>query len=237
MNIYQDILEKKRKNELAIAALLDPDSKAIKEIKDTIKILESSKVDYIFVGGSTSWKNDFGEFIREVAHHSSLPVIIFPGSASQISGYADAILFLSLVSGQNPQFLIGEHIRAASILKGMDIEVIPTGYLLIDGGNMTTVEFISGTKPIPQNKPEIAWSIAYASELLGMKLIYLECGSGAKRSVNNALIKSVRNYINIPLIVGGGIRSREEIEEKHKAGADIVVVGNALEDDPEFLTR
>ena len=237
MSIYQDILEKRKKNKLIIAALLDPDSEDIKLLKERISILKRGSIDYIFVGGSTTWKNDFTEFVSEVKKYSSLPIVIFPGSANQISKDADALLFLSLVSGQNHQFLIGEHIKAAPALKGMKIEVIPTGYLLIDGGNTTTVEFISGTRPIPQDKVEIARSIAYASELLGMKLIYLDCGSGAKIPVSNALIKSVKDYINVPLIVGGGIRDIEKIKEKHLAGADIIVIGSALEDDPEFLLR
>lgn len=237
MSIYQDILKKKKENKLIIAALLDPDSEDIKLLKERISILERGSIDYIFVGGSTTWKNDFTEFVSEVKKYSSLPIVIFPGSANQISKDADALLFLSLVSGQNPQFLIGEHIKAAPALKGMKIEVIPTGYLLIDGGNTTTVEFISGTRPIPQDKVEIAKSIAYASELLGMKLIYLDCGSGAKMPVSNALIKSVKDYINVPLIVGGGIRDIEKIKEKHLAGADIIVIGSVLEDDPEFLLR
>lgn len=237
MSIYQDILKKKKENKLIIAALLDPDSEDIKLLKERISILERGSIDYIFVGGSTTWKNDFTEFVSEVKKYSSLPIVIFPGSANQISKDADALLFLSLVSGQNPQFLIGEHIKAAPALKGMKIEVIPTGYLLIDGGNTTTVEFISGTRPIPQDKVEIARSIAYASELLGMKLIYLDCGSGAKMPVSNALIKSVKDYINVPLIVGGGIRDIEKIKEKHLAGADIIVIGSVLEDDPEFLLR
>ncbi|MEA1912455.1 MAG: geranylgeranylglyceryl/heptaprenylglyceryl phosphate synthase [candidate division WOR-3 bacterium] len=237
MSVYKNILERKSKNELIIAALLDPDSEDIKDLKGRIRLLEGSKVDFLFVGGSTSWKNNFKEFVGEVKANSSLPVVIFPGSADQISSSADALLFPSLVSGQNPRYLIGEHIRAASILKGMDIEVIPTGYLLIDGGRTTTVEFISGTKPIPQDKPEIARSIAYASELLGMKLIYLDSGSGAKKSPCNSLIKSVKDFIDVPLVVGGGIRSPEEIEEKHRAGADLIVIGTALEDDPEFFNK
>jgi len=237
MKIYQDILKKKKENKLIIAALLDPDSEDIKLLEKKVSILTKSSIDYIFIGGSTTWKNDFTEFASEVKKYSSLPIVIFPGSANQISKDADALLFLSLVSGQNPQFLIGEHIKAAPVLKGMKIEVIPTGYLLIDGGSTTTVEFISGTRPIPQDKVEIAKSIAYASELLGMKLIYLDCGSGAKIPVSNALIKSVKDYINVPLIVGGGIRDIGKIKEKHLAGADIIVIGSALEDDPEFLLR
>ena len=237
MKIYKYILEKKEKNELIIAALLDPDSSDIKNVKELIKIFEKSRIDFIFVGGSTTWKSNFYEFVHEVKTHSSLPVIIFPGSSNQISEDADAILFLSLVSGRNPEFLIGEQIKASPILKKIDIEVIPTGYLLIDGGKTTTVEFISGTSPIPQDKLEIAKTIAYAAELLGMKLIYLDSGSGAQKSPDNKLIESVKNYINIPLIVGGGVRSVKEVEEKHRAGADIIVVGSALEDDPEFFLK
>lgn len=237
MKIYKHILEKKEKNELIIAALLDPDSSDIKNVKELIKIFEKSRIDFIFVGGSTTWKSNFYEFVHEVKTHSSLPVIIFPGSSNQISEDADAILFLSLVSGRNPEFLIGEQIKASPILKKIDIEVIPTGYLLIDGGKTTTVEFISGTSPIPQDKHEIAKTIAYAAELLGMKLIYLDSGSGAQKSPDNKLIESVKNYINIPLIVGGGVRSVKEVEEKHRAGADIIVVGSALEDDPEFFLK
>lgn len=237
MKIYKHILEKKEKNELIIAALLDPDSSDIKNVKELIKIFEKSRIDFIFVGGSTTWESNFYEFIHEVKTHSSLPVIIFPGSSNQISEDADAILFLSLVSGRNPEFLIGEQIKASPILKKIDIEVIPTGYLLIDGGKTTTVEFISGTSPIPQDKLEIAKTIAYAAELLGMKLIYLDSGSGAQKSPDNKLIESVKNYINIPLIVGGGVRSVKEVEEKHRAGADIIVVGSALEDDPEFFLK
>jgi len=237
MSIYQDILEKKKKNELMIAALIDPDSTDIKNVKDLVNTFKKSRIDYIFIGGSTTWENDFIEFVKVVKTHSSQPVVIFPGSSNQISEDADAILFLSLVSGKNPEYLIGEQTKAAPILKKLDIEVIPTGYLLIDGGNTTTVEFISGTKPVPQNKHEIARTIAYAAELLGMKLIYLDCGSGAKIPVSNSLIKSVKDYINIPLIVGGGIRDIKEIKEKHQAGADIIVIGSALEDDPEFLLR
>lgn len=237
MKIYKYILNKKNKRELLIAALFDPDSCDIKEIKNLVNIFEKSTIDLIFVGGSTTWKNNFHEFVHEVKTHTKLPVVIFPGSSNQISEEADAILFLSLVSGRNPEYIIGEHIKAAPILKNMEIEVIPTGYLLIEGGNTTTVEFISGVKPIPQEKFNIARAIAYTAELLGMKLIYLDCGSGAIKSPDIKLINSVNNYINIPLIVGGGIRNITEIEEKHKAGADIVVLGSILEDDPELLLK
>jgi putative glycerol-1-phosphate prenyltransferase len=237
MKIYKYILDKINKSEPMIAALFDPDSSDIKEIKNLVSIFEKSKIDLIFVGGSTTWKNNFHKCVHEVKAHTKLPIVIFPGSSSQISKEADAILFLSLVSGRNPEYLIGEHIKAAPILKNMEIEVIPTGYLLIEGGITTTVEFISGIKPIPQEKFDIARTIAYTAELLGMKLIYIDCGSGAKKSPDIKLIESVKNYINIPLIVGGGIRSIKEIEEKHKAGADIVVLGSILENEPELLLK
>ena len=235
MNIYEGIIQNFEKGEKNIAALLDPDTEDISNLNEKLKLFERSNIDYVFVGGSTSGKNDFNEFTEEVKNNTKLPVIIFPGSSSQISSHADAMLFLSLVSGKNPQYLIGEHINAAPILKKTNLEVIPTGYILVDGGNTTTVEFISGTKPVPQDKPDIAKKIAYAAELLGMRLIYMDCGSGAMKSINNTLIEEVKNYINIPLIVGGGIRTTEEIWEKHRAGADIVVIGSALEDEPELL--
>lgn len=237
MNIYDVILKKKKRNEKIIAALIDPDSENLKYLKDKVNSLNESDVNFIFVGGSTTWTNDFSGFVRRVSEYSSKPVIIFPGSSSQVSEHADAILFLSLVSGNNPQYLIGEHVKAAPMLKNMDLEVIPTGYLLIDGGKMTTVQFMSDTRPIPQDKPEIAKNVAYAAELMGMKLIYLDSGSGALKSVSNDIVEAVSQYINLPLMVGGGLKNRQEINEKFASGADLVVVGSALEDEPELLLK
>jgi phosphoglycerol geranylgeranyltransferase len=235
MNIYQEILSKKKKKENMLAALLDPDSEDFEKLKRKIDLIEKSKIDFIFVGGSTTWNDNFERFTEKVKSLSSKAVIIFPGSAEQISPSADAILFLSLISGKNPKYLIGEQIKAAPILKEMGIEVIPTGYILLDGGRKTTVEFVSGTKPIPQHNVKKIRDTAYAAQLLGMKMVYLECGSGAKHAVKDELIKAVKEYIEIPLVVGGGIKDKKEVENKHKAGADIVVVGNALEKDPTIL--
>jgi putative glycerol-1-phosphate prenyltransferase len=237
MKIYQRILSKKKKNEHMMAALLDPDSEDLKLLEKKMNLIERSGIDFIFVGGSTTWNNNFESFTVKVKSLASKPVIIFPGSAEQISSSADAILFLSLVSGRNPRYLIEEQIKAAPILKKTDIEVIPTGYILIDGGRRTTVEFVSGTKPIPQDNVRNITDTAYAAQLLGMKTVYLECGSGAKYPAKDELIRKVKDCIDIPLVVGGGIRNREEVEKKHRAGADIVVVGSALENDPRILLK
>lgn len=235
MTIYQEILSKKKKKKNMLAALLDPDSENLEKLKRKIELIEKSKIDFIFVGGSTTWNDNFERFVKKVKSMVSKTIIIFPGSAEQISASADAILFLSLISGKNPKYLIGEHVKAAPILKETDIEVIPTGYILLNGGRRTSVEFVSGTKPIPQDNVKKIRDTAYAAQLLGMKMVYLECGSGAKFSVKDEIIKAVKEHIEIPLIVGGGIKNKKEVENKHKAGADIVVVGNALEDDPTIL--
>jgi len=218
-----------------LAALLDPDSEDLIALEKKIELIEKSEVDFFFVGGSTTWNNDFERFVEQVKSLASKKVIIFPGSAEQISPAADAILFLSLISGENPRYLIGEQIKAAPVLKKLDIEVISTGYMLIDGGRQTTVELVSGTKPILQNNIDKVRNAAYAAQLLGMKMVYLECGSGARYTVKEDLIREVRKNIDIPLVVGGGIKNKKEIESKHRAGADIVVVGNALEKDPTIL--
>jgi len=235
MSIYQKILSKKENNEKMMAALLDPDTENFDGLDKKIKLIEESEIDFILVGGSTTWNNNFERFTQRVKSLSSEPVIIFPGSAKQISPFADAILFLSLLSGRNPQYLIEEQVKAAPILKEMNVEVIPTGYILIDGGRKTTVEFVSGTKPILQDNVEKITNTAYAAQLLGMKMVYLECGSGARFSVKEEIIKKVKAAIDVPLVVGGGIKNRKEVERKHSAGADIVIVGNALENDPAIL--
>jgi phosphoglycerol geranylgeranyltransferase len=237
MTIYQKILSKKKKKEKILVALLDPDSENLRNLKKKIELIEKSEIDFILVGGSTSWNNNFERFTEKVKSMASKAVIVFPGSAEQISPSADAILFLSLISGKNPKYLIEEQIKAAPILKETDIEVIPTGYILLDGGRKTTVEFVSGTKPISQDDIDKIKDTAYAAQLLGMKLVYLECGSGARYPVKDEIIKRVKEYIEIPLVVGGGIKDRKEIESKHRAGADIVVVGNALEKDPTILLK
>jgi phosphoglycerol geranylgeranyltransferase len=235
MTIYKTILSKKDRGEKMLAALLDPDSEKLITLEKKIELIEKSEVDFFFVGGSTTWNNNFERFVEKVKSLVSKKVIIFPGSAEQISHAADAILFLSLISGENPRYLIGEQIKAAPVLKKLDIEVISTGYMLIDGGRKTTVELVSGTKPILQDNIDKVRNAAYAAQLLGMKMVYLECGSGARYPVKDDLIREVSKNIDIPLVVGGGIKNKKEIESKHRAGADIVVVGNALEKDPTIL--
>lgn len=237
MSVYQKILSNKENNKKIMGALLDPDNEDFDRLPEKLDLIEKSDIDFILVGGSTTWNNNFERFTEEVKSLSSDPVIIFPGSAEQISSAADAILFLSLLSGRNPRYLIEEQIKAASVLKNIDLEVIPTGYILVDGGRRTSVELVSGTRPISQDSVEKIVNTAYAAELLGMKLVYLESGSGAKVSVREEVIKKVKEVIDIPLIVGGGIKNRKEVEKKHEAGADIVVVGNALEHDPTILLR
>jgi putative glycerol-1-phosphate prenyltransferase len=237
MSVYQKILLSKENNKKIMVALLDPDNENFDGLPEKIDLIEKSDIDFILVGGSTTWNNNFERFTEKVKSLSSEPVIIFPGSAEQISPAADAILFLSLLSGRNPRYLIEEQIKAASILKNIKIEIIPTGYILIDGGRKTSVELVSGTGPISQDNIGEIVDTAYAAQLLGMKLVYLECGSGARVSVREEIIKQVKAVIDIPLVVGGGIKSRKEIEKKHEAGANIVVVGNALEHDPTILLK
>ena len=188
-------------------------------------------MDGILIGSSLLLSTGFDETIKEIKSSVKIPVIIFPGNAYQISRWADAILFLSLVSGRNPNFLIGEHVKAAAAIKEFNLEAIPTGYMIFDSGKMTSVLFMSDTRPIPFDKPDIAKAHALAAEYLGMKLIYLEAGSGAKASIPNDVVSEVKRYISLPLIVGGGIKDPQVAESKVKNGANFVVMGNTLETD------
>ncbi|MFY0643918.1 MAG: geranylgeranylglyceryl/heptaprenylglyceryl phosphate synthase [Bacteroidia bacterium] len=218
-----------------IAVLMDPD-KASKEA--IVKLAEHpafQSVDFVFVGGSLVTEGQMSVCLESLKEHTNKPLIIFPGNPNQIDSQADSILLLSLISGRNPDLLIGKHVESAQQLKKSGLEVIPTSYILIDGGKTTTVSYISNTIPIPQDKPDIASSTALAGELLGYKLCYMDCGSGAKWPVHPDLIKKVKQEINVPLIIGGGIRTKNQAEAIFKAGADIVVVGNKLEEDPQFL--
>lgn len=237
MKVYEKILNNIKNKKKSIAVLLDPDSEDLNKLKNKIKSINESVIDFIFVGGSTIFNDDFEKFLKNVKELSKKPIVIFPGSSLQVSKHCDAILFLSLISGRNPQFLIGEHVASAMKIKKLGIECIPTGYILIESGNFTSVEYMSNTKPIPRDKHNIVISHAVAGELLGFKMIYLEGGSGALYSIPMELINKVKKEINIPLIVGGGIKSVEEIKEKHKAGADIVVIGNIVEKDESIIKK
>lgn len=218
-----------------IAVLIDPDKTDAKKLVKTIQQAELAKVDFYLVGGSLLLKNNLDEIIAIIKKNSKKKVYLFPGNPSQISAKADGILLLSLISGRNAELLIGNHVLAAPILKQSKLTIISTGYMLIESGTQTTVSYISNTTPIPANKPAIAACTALAGEQLGLKTIYLEAGSGAQNSVSKEIIKAVKKQINIPLIVGGGIRSIEQIETAFLAGADVVVIGTAIENDIKFL--
>jgi putative glycerol-1-phosphate prenyltransferase len=232
----QNILSIINKNAVAkkksFALLLDPDK------FDDLSIIENAEklqVDYFFVGGSLITEGNLEETIKSIKSKTTIPVIIFPGSANHITSMADGILLLSLLSGRNADYLIGQHIQAAPVLKKSGLEILSTGYILIDGGNITTVAYISNTTPIPSNKPEVAVVTAMAGEMIGHKLIYLDAGSGAIHHIYELLINMVKKNITIPLIVGGGIRDAKTAEKIWNSGADIIVVGNAIEKNSNLL--
>ena len=218
-----------------LALLIDPDQAEPAHLELVLASAHKAGVDYLFVGGSLVVGDGLGRVVRYLKAHSSLPVILFPGGNHHIEAEADALLLLSLVSGRNPEFLIGQHVVAAPLLKRSGLELLPTGYMLIDGGAPTTVSYVSHTQPIPADKAGIAASTALAAEQLGHKLIYLDSGSGAKNAVPPRLIATVRREISLPLIVGGGIRTPEAAAAAWQAGADILVIGNAAEEDPGRL--
>lgn len=230
--IYDKLIENKTPK---LAVLVDPDKYSEASLHSLIERSVNCRVDYFFVGGSILVEDHFERTIRILKSQSRIPVIIFPGSHYQISACADAILFLSLLSGRNAEYLIGQQVVAAPAVKDAGLEYIPTGYILIDGGRVSATSYITQTVPIPGDKTDVAVATALAGEMLGMKLIYLEAGSGADKPVPAELIRAVRNSIGIPLVVGGGIRTPEQAEAACKAGAQIVVVGNVLEKEPERL--
>jgi len=238
-NIYKTIILNRERKHKMLAVLLDPDQCRGYILSSTIAELKSNIPDFIFVGGSHTL-NSIDSLIDLLKEEIKTPVVLFPGNAIQFSSNAHALLYLSLLSGRNAEFLIGQHVGSAVAVKKSEIEVIPTGYLLIDGGKSTSVEYISNTRPIPNDKKEIALSTAVAGELLGMKLIYLEAGSGAFIPVPSEMIECVKAGLSIPLIVGGGIKSSQQLKDAFDAGADMVVVGNIFETVPskisEFVT-
>ncbi|CAN5591380.1 geranylgeranylglyceryl/heptaprenylglyceryl phosphate synthase [soil metagenome] len=235
MGIYSRICENKLNGRKQLAVLVDPDKTTSSSLDLLCHLCMDHHVDFIFVGGSLLTNGDLGATIKGIRERCSIPVMIFPGSHQQIDANADAILLLSLISGRNADLLIGQHVMAAPRLRASGLEIIPTGYVLIDGGNMTTVQYVSGTPPIPVNKPEIAACTALAGEQLGMKLIFAEAGSGATNAVSPEMIRAIKNEIQIPLIVGGGIKTAEQAKESFDAGADLIVIGNILEKDPTLI--
>jgi len=218
----------------SIALLLDPDKATGESLTRILKIASESKTDYILAGGSLTFTG-IDKLVRSVKEESDIPVILFPGNLLQLTNEADAILLLSLISGRNPELLIGNHVLAAPFLKNIREKLISTGYILINCGSKTSVEYMSQTEAIPCDKTEIVVATALAGEMLGMKLIYLEAGSGAMKPVSPYIIKAVRENISIPIAVGGGIRDKKEIKEAFTAGADLVILGNGVEQNPGLL--
>ena len=237
MSIYQDILNQTEKGRKQLAVLIDPDKLLNKDVESIAINAAKSGVDYFFVGGSLLVNNELDQCIKTLKANSEIPVILFPGNTMQMSWRADGILFLSLISGRNPEMLIGLHVIAAPYLKLSALEVISCGYMLIESGKTTAVQYMSNTMPIPSDKMDIAICTAMAGEMLGLKLIYLEAGSGAEHSVPISMIEQVRQNINIPIITGGGIRSAEQAGEVAKAGADIIVIGTAFENNPGLVAE
>jgi len=233
--IYQSMLSKKQKGQKSFAVLIDPDKVNNKLLGELIHLSVQANVDYLFVGGSLVVSNHLDDCILHIKKYCDIPIILFPGSPSQISRYADALLYLSMISGRNPELLIGQHVISAPFVKQSGLEIISTGYMVIDGGAPTTVSYISNALPIPSDKNEIAMCTAMAGEMLGMKLIYMDAGSGAKRVVSEAMIEKVAKCIEVPLVVGGGILDPERAYCNCKAGADIIVVGNAIEKDAALI--
>jgi phosphoglycerol geranylgeranyltransferase len=233
--LYNKIVSQKKSNEKLLAILLDPDKVSMEQVYGLCEKINSSPATHIFVGGSSFNGTHLDKLILELKAKIKLPVLLFPGNASQISNEADGILFLTLLSGRNPDYLIEHQINAVPILKKTDLEVISTGYILIESGSETAVELVSKTKPLDRNNADYVLQTAQAGEYLGNKLIYLEAGSGAKLAVPKEMITLVSQNLQIPVIVGGGIRSKKEIEDAFIAGADIVVIGTAFEKDSNFF--
>lgn len=234
-DIYLSLTDKKQQGRKSFAVLIDPDkvNKAI--LDELIELSVSAKVDYLLVGGSLVISNHLDDCVQHIKKACSIPVVLFPGSPSQISRYADALLYLSLISGRNPELLIGQHVVSAPAVRQSGLEIMSTGYIVIDGGAPTTVSYISNAAPVPADKNEIAMCTAMAGEMLGMKLIYMDAGSGARRPISESMIEAVSKVISTPLIIGGGITQPEKAYLNCKAGADVIVVGNAIEKDASLI--
>lgn len=228
-NIHKTITGNTSNNKKMFAVLIDPDKQNTSDLLKTVTLCNKAQVDFFFVGGSLLTNGDLNKTVCFIKENSDIPVVLFPGSPNQITNYADGILFLSLISGRNSELLIGNQVIAAPYLKNSELEVLSTGYMLIDCGNTTTAIYMSGTAPIPYQKPDIAVATALAGEYLGMKLIYMDGGSGAQQNISPEMITQVKSTVTIPLIVGGGIKTPAIAQEIYNAGADIIVVGNAIE--------
>lgn len=236
--VLHNILENSAKGQKHLAVLIDPDSVASEQaLVNICRLSTEAKVDLILVGGSLITNGFFDRCITVIKEHTDIPVVLFPGNIMQVSDEADAILLLSLISGRNPDLLIGKHVLAAPMLKKSGIEIIPTGYILVNGGNITSVSYMSNTMPIPADKTGIAACTAMAGEMLGLKVIYMDAGSGANQSIPSEMIAAVREHVSAPIFIGGGIRTEQAAIAACNAGADVVVVGNAFEKDPTLIKK
>lgn len=235
--IYDQIVNASLQERKLLAILLDPDKVVEKNLEEMFKRIRDSGVDMIFVGGSSVQEKMTDNLVLKIRKYSELPIVLFPGNFEQISDHADAILFLSLISGRNPEYLIEQQIKAVPQLQKSNLEIIPTGYILIDGGKKTSVQRVSETKPISANNIDEISQTALAGMYMGKKLIYLEAGSGAVTPVLPEVIRAVKENLNIPLIVGGGIRSKSALVKAYESGADLVVIGTAFEENVEFLEK
>ncbi|MCB0509333.1 MAG: geranylgeranylglyceryl/heptaprenylglyceryl phosphate synthase [Bacteroidetes bacterium] len=235
MNIFKDWLVKKENGEKALAILVDPDKIEASYLEQLVAQANEGNINYFFVGGSLITTNNLDYTINFLKRESKVPVILFPGSTLQVNTNADAILFLSLISGRNPELLIGKHVEAAPIISASKLEVISTGYMIVESGKATSASYMSNTQAIPYDKPEIAACTAMAGEMLGLKCNYLEAGSGAVNSVSCEMVKRVAKACKSPLIVGGGIRDKETAKVICDAGADIIVMGTSIESKPDLV--
>ena len=233
--IYTRLLQRKRDGKPAFAVLADPDKISPAEMSHLARLCNDARVDYLLVGGSLVVAHQMDACIQRFKAESDIPVVLFPGSPAQVTPYADALLYLSLISGRNPELLIGQHVVSAPAVKASGLEVISTGYMLVDGGAPTTVSYISGTQPLPANKPDVALCTAWAGELLGLKTLYMDAGSGAHNAIPEKMIRKVSAGTEVPLFIGGGIRTPEAANTAAVAGATVVVVGNAIERDPLLI--
>ena len=237
MNIYNKIVANKKIGKKSFALLIDPDKQNENQLLSIIEKAKKANTDYFFVGGSLLTNDSLDACLATLKENSTIPVILFPGNAMQVNNQADGILFLSSISGRNADMLIGKQVITAPILKQSSLEVLPTGYMLIDSGKPTTVSYMSNTNPIPANKDTVAACTAMAGEMLGLKFIFMDGGSGAKNPISEKMIKTVREAINVPLIIGGGISSGAKAIANCKAGADIIVVGNAIEKNENLISE
>lgn len=234
-NIYKDLLDKSAENKKMFSVLIDPDKQNFADLHKTVSKCNDAQIDFFLVGGSIITKGDIATTVRFIKENSKIPVVLFPGNHQHVTQHADGILFLSLISGRNPSFLIGNQVLAAPIIQKTDLEVLSTGYMLVDCGTTTTAIYMSETTPLPYHKPDIAAATALAGEYLGLKMIYIDGGSGAQKTISTDMIKQVKSVLSIPLIIGGGIKSAMQANDIYQAGADIIIIGNGAEENRSLI--